>query len=34
MFGKGGFFGKKRPPRPPRATRFEPEGSTKRVINP
>jgi hypothetical protein len=34
MFGKGGFFGKKRPPAPPRATPFEPKGSTKRVINP
>ena len=34
MFTKGGFFGKKQPASPSRGTLFEPEGSTKRVINP
>ena len=34
MFGKGGFFGKKQTASPSRGTLFEPEGSTKRVVNP
>jgi hypothetical protein len=34
MFGKRGLFGKKEPGAPRKGNTFEPEGSTKRIVNP